>query len=143
MTDTFYTLGIPVNFVVEGTPRPQGSKSFVRGRIVEASKYVGPWRKTVAKEAAEVFPHPTVDPVKVTLTFVFERPKSHMYADGRLKPHCHESHIQRPDVDKLSRAILDALTGIAYVDDSQVVSLDAIKVWGPKAGVKISVTLVA
>ena len=47
----------------------------------------------------------------------------------------------KPDVDKLSRAILDSLTGIAYEDDSQVVKLTAQKVYTYAApGVYITVS---
>ena len=35
----------------------------------------------------------------------------------------------RPDVDKLARALLDALTGVAYEDDGQVVALTVRKVY--------------
>lgn len=38
--------------------------------------------------------------------------------------------VTRPDVDKWARAALDALTGMAYVDDSQVVELTIGKVYG-------------
>jgi len=33
----------------------------------------------------------------------------------------------RPDIDKLSRAVLDALTGIVFSDDAQVADLQAHK----------------
>ena len=33
-----------------------------------------------------------------------------------------------PDIDKLCRAVLDALTGVMYADDRQVVALSARKV---------------
>jgi crossover junction endodeoxyribonuclease RusA len=33
----------------------------------------------------------------------------------------------QPDLDKLCRAVLDALTGIAYLDDKQVVRIDATR----------------
>jgi crossover junction endodeoxyribonuclease RusA len=35
----------------------------------------------------------------------------------------------RPDIDKLARAVLDALTGVAFRDDSQVAKLDLLKLW--------------
>ena len=38
---------------------------------------------------------------------------------------------KRPDLDKLVRGVLDALTGVCYRDDSQVVTLTAQKVWEP------------
>jgi crossover junction endodeoxyribonuclease RusA len=37
--------------------------------------------------------------------------------------------VHRPDLDKLVRAVLDALTGSIIIDDSQVVSLVATKEW--------------
>ncbi|WP_257898915.1 RusA family crossover junction endodeoxyribonuclease [Rhodococcus qingshengii] len=35
--------------------------------------------------------------------------------------------VKRPDIDKISRAILDAITGVLIADDSQVVDLHATK----------------
>jgi len=34
-----------------------------------------------------------------------------------------------PDLDKLIRGVLDALTKVCYLDDSQVVNIEAEKVW--------------
>jgi Holliday junction resolvase RusA-like endonuclease len=42
-----------------------------------------------------------------------------------------------PDLDKLIRAVLDGLTAIAYVDDSQVVEIYAKKIYGLVPGVQI------
>ena len=39
----------------------------------------------------------------------------------------------KPDVDKLARAALDALTGVLWADDSQVVSLHAQKEYAGEA----------
>jgi hypothetical protein len=36
-------------------------------------------------------------------------------------------HVVKPDLDKLVRAVGDALTGILYRDDAQIVSLNASK----------------
>ena len=46
-----------------------------------------------------------------------------------------------PDIDKFCRTVLDALTGIIYKDDAQVVSLDATKEYAPNGleGVEITV----
>lgn len=54
--------------------------------------------------------------------------------------------IQRPDIDKLCRAVLDGLTGVVFKDDSQVVSLYALKeraLPGESTGAKISVGVAA
>ena len=45
-----------------------------------------------------------------------------------------------PDLDKLVRAVLDALTGICYLDDSQVTDIRASKVYGSSTGVEIRLT---
>lgn len=128
-------------FFVSGIPRPQGSKSFVRGRVIEASRYVHQWREDIASLALDAYSaEPTETPVSVTLQFTFARPKSHCYASGDLKPSAKSEHLQRPDVDKLSRAVLDALTGILYQDDSQVISLLATKQWGEVNGVRVTVS---
>lgn len=38
--------------------------------------------------------------------------------------------LRRPDIDNVTKAILDALNGLAYKDDNQVVMLYAEKIYG-------------
>jgi Holliday junction resolvase RusA-like endonuclease len=45
----------------------------------------------------------------------------------------------KPDADKLLRAIFDALTGVAYADDSQVVDVTLTKIYGPVERVTVTV----
>lgn len=61
--------------------------------------------------------------VAVEMTFSFVRPKS---VSERKRPYM----TVKPDLDKLVRAVLDALTHHAYDDDSQVVQLKVCKVYG-------------
>lgn len=123
-----------ISFFVEGVPAPQGSKDHVgNGRMVESSKRLKPWRATVRAAARAAWEgEPYAGPVSVDVTFRFLRPKSH-YGTGRnaaiLKGSAPSHHAYRPDVDKLARAILDALTGVAWSDDSQVVAVHACKRW--------------
>ena len=56
-------------------------------------------------------------PVSIYLQFNLLKPKS----AKRDHPYV------RPDIDKLSRAVLDALSGVVYADDKQVVKLTASK----------------
>lgn len=55
--------------------------------------------------------------VRLSIAFYLPRPKKHGKR-GVFVPHC-----VKPDLDKLSRAVLDALTGIVYHDDRQVTEL--------------------
>ena len=57
--------------------------------------------------------------VKVRVVFALPRPKSLAKKVS--------AHIKRPDIDKLARAALDALSGVIWRDDSQVVELVASK----------------
>jgi crossover junction endodeoxyribonuclease RusA len=115
---------VTVTVRVDGNPAPQGSKRHVgHGRMVEASKRLRPWRATVAAavKAAVGAQVPFPDgPVIVTLEFVMPRPVS---TPKRSTPPA----VKRPDIDKLCRAILDAITGAAIADDSQVTLMVAHK----------------
>ncbi|WP_307864186.1 RusA family crossover junction endodeoxyribonuclease [Mycolicibacterium fortuitum] len=127
-----------VQFFVPGKAAPQGSKRHVgRGILVESSKEVGPWRERVVLAAHEAMAgRPVIDgAVAVTLSFVLPRPKS---APKSKTPPA----TKRPDLDKLERACLDALTDVVFADDSQVISLLGHKViaeLGQAPGVTIRV----
>lgn len=106
---------------VPGDAAPQGSKRHVGGgRMIESSKAVGPWRERVALAAHRHGYEVLTGPVRVDLEFIRPRPVS---TPKRSTPPA----IKKPDLDKLTRAILDALTGIAYADDAQVTELHSIK----------------
>lgn len=51
--------------------------------------------------------------------------------------------VQKPDLDKLLRALNDGLTGVAFHDDSQVVNIAATKRRaepGEETGVEVNIT---
>lgn len=108
---------------VFGDPAPQGSKTIMRGRLVEASsKKLVPWRKAVQTAAlaylAETGHRPFKEAVKLKVIFYVQRPKS----VKRQFP------TVPADLDKLVRAVGDALTyGEVWGDDSQVIHLDCKK----------------
>jgi crossover junction endodeoxyribonuclease RusA len=122
-----------VAFEVPGVPRPQGSKRAVHhartGKIVllEASSELRAWREDVTMRARMALRRePTIlGPVRLSVRFVLPRPQS----VSRAYP------AVRPDLDKLVRAIGDALTAAGvYRDDSQICSLDAAKVYAARDG---------
>ncbi len=49
----------------------------------------------------------------------------------------------RPDTENLVKTAMDAMNGVVYLDDSQVVSLVAQKRYGHPAGVELEVAEVA
>lgn len=128
-----------LTFDVIGTPVPQGSKVAYGRRIVDANaKTLKPWRATVAAAALEAIPtdwDATTGPYSVAMLFNFPRPKSHYGTRGVLPSRADDSHAQKPDVDKLIRAVLDALTDAGvWRDDAQVCDVLAGKRWTTDGG---------
>jgi crossover junction endodeoxyribonuclease RusA len=115
---------VAVTFDVPGIPAPQGSmKGFARGdRVIMTSdnERLKPWRAVVALSASQAATAPFTGPVSLTLHFRLPVPKS---APKRRRLYA----MRKPDVDKLARGAMDALTGIVFIDDAQVVHLLATK----------------
>ena len=114
-----------IRFTIEGTPRPQGSKRHVgNGIMLESSKYVKGWRAFAKLKATQMCsPKLRIEKpnaVLVTAVFYFDRPKKHFRANGILRDDAPAFHVTRPDAEKLMRALLDAITGVCFHDDSQV-----------------------
>ena len=118
-----------ISFDVEGHPVTQGSMKVINGRVLHSrGEALILWRTMVALAARRAGAFPVPNPVEMTIEFRLARPKT----VKRNLPYV------APDLDKLIRAVLDALTGIAYVDDGQVVSITSSKVYG-EPGVSVSV----
>ena len=58
-------------------------------------------------------------PIQIKITAYYKKAKS----NKMLQP------VLKPDIDNIAKIICDALNGIAYKDDKQIVSLTALKVW--------------
>jgi Holliday junction resolvase RusA-like endonuclease len=116
----------PIAFDVAGPPAVKGSTfSFLdrRGRLVtkQDSKNGKAWAANVAwcARQAGIAIIPKGIGVIVAVEYAFAPPR-------RRVRNC---PCVRPDVDKLARALLDALTGVAYEDDGQVVALTVRKLY--------------
>jgi len=114
---------------VLGVPVPQGSKRVFHGRLVDVNRdKLRDWRAMVGGAVADL--GRIEGPVKVWLIFYMPRPRGH-YGSGRnssvLRPSAPAYPATKPDIDKLVRACLDAMTGMVFRDDSQVVFLNAHK----------------
>jgi len=113
---------------VPGEPAPKGStRAFViGGRAVttNANKNTKPWEAQVAFFVREhigtevMFPKPGA--VRLELLFIMRRPSGEPKRMTR-------DHTRKPDLDKLCRAVIDALTGLVYTDDAQIINLMAFK----------------
>lgn len=121
-----------IRVFVEGIPRPQGSKQqFRRGNrivLVESSKQLPEWRRGLVSALQEhVDNHTPPKPAHVTLTFLLPRPKAHYDTRGHVKERfAHVAHTSRPDLDKLTRAVFDALTIAGIVEDDSHITTTVI-----------------
>ena len=88
------------------------------------------WRSLIAIEAKKAGCKPIEGAIEIKLDFIYQKPKS-------VK---RDLPTVAPDLDKQIRSVLDALTGVAYVDDGQVVGITATKRYGAIPGVIVSVT---
>lgn len=129
-----------------GVPRPQGSKTAFPIRrangstgvaITEGTKSASlkDWRNLIRHVWNNGRPPATLTgPVCISLTFYLPKPKS--AAKSRIYP------TTKPDWDKLARAACDALTKLAYEDDSRIVEAHVYKHYaiGRQPGVEIEIT---
>lgn len=127
-----------LTFRAFGVPVTQGSmNAYRRGdRVVmthSRSRELTAWRADVA-EAAYVaaslggWPMGTTEYLGLSLRFLFRRPASHIGQRVSVRA-SHRAAMPGPDLDKLTRAVLDALTGVLYDDDRRVVVIHARKCW--------------
>lgn len=139
-------MGFPT-IVVPGIPRPSGSKrAFIiagRARIAPDNPEQKQWQRLVTECAVEAWGDLPLmlGPVYLDAKFWFPRPKSHYRANGNLRPDASDYCRTKPDLDKLLRAVGDALTGIVWRDDAQIVLVTASKrytVGHPQAELRIS-----
>ena len=122
-------------------PVPQGSKTVYRGRAVEANPATKEWRETMRKhhlKTSQAVGAPLiVGAFQASLRFVFTEPKSGALFQGTLDP----IHAVKPDLDKLTRAVMDSLTSGGIIeDDARCNRLEAVKEYGENPGVHIHLT---
>lgn len=127
-----------ITLEVFGDPAPQGSKKVVRGRLIEASKKLKPWRAAIEK-ACQPFAEENIylGPVRLEVDFFLPRPPSIKMTKRPLP-------IVPPDLDKLLRAVGDGIgqSGMIWGDDSQVVEIFARKFYADdrEPGATINIT---
>jgi Holliday junction resolvase RusA-like endonuclease len=120
-----------IQFWVPGIPQPGGSKkgfvnpSTKRVVIVDDAKRNKEWRSVVAMAAREAYQGVPLDcPLSVRVCFYLPRPRGHYRTGknaGQLLASAPAFPTKKPDSTKLWRSTEDALSGILWRDDSQVV----------------------
>jgi len=139
-----------LSFFVPGEPRPEGALAIGRGkqgnlflRHATDRGDLKSWKKSVATVALLAMRRAELRllrevPLLAVLTFVRNRPRYHFSSKGDIKAaYLRELPSTRPDVDKLTRGVLDAMKGVVYHDDGQVTTALGMKRWCETAGCRV------
>ncbi len=129
------TFSVPGDPVPQPRPRVSTAGGFARA-YVPKDHPIHAYRQavTVAARAAGVIQ--ATGPVSIIIDAVFARPKSHMNKGG-VKPKA--PALPRPDVDNISKGVLDALKSVMG-DDTNVGRLLVEKTWGTEGRTTVRIT---
>jgi len=114
------TLRIPGQPVGKGRPRVTRNGTYTPKKTKDYQKLVAAIAERDAKEYM-------IGAIKATIYCYYQIPKSmpkykrKLVEEGKLHP------MVKPDLDNVAKALLDALNGICYKDDSQIVELEISK----------------
>jgi Holliday junction resolvase RusA-like endonuclease len=133
-----------VVFTVEGIPQGKGRPRFRRTpNFVQT--YTDAKTKTYEQKIRDSSTRamgsasPLESPVSVDLYIRIKCPTSF---SKRRQNECFEGRerpTKKPDIDNIIKAYLDAMNGVVYLDDTQVVRVSAKKVYSMVAGVDVCI----
>lgn len=120
-----------IKFTIPGVPkakaRPRTTKTghtYTPKKTVEYEN----WVKLCYIDAKNKHNFKTLtEPIRAEIRCYFPIPKSYAKAKKEMAKNGDLKHTKRPDVDNLSKSVLDALNGLAYEDDKQVYDLRIVK----------------
>lgn len=119
-------------FTVPGEPKGKGRVRVTRTGHAYTPKNTEIYENLVRHSFVNRYPDfvPIEGELTAVITAVYSVPKSvsnkrrQMMLDKVIRP------TKKPDVDNITKSILDSLNGIAYKDDSQVTGLEVMKEYG-------------
>jgi Holliday junction resolvase RusA-like endonuclease len=126
-----------IKFFVHGIPKPKARARTVRNKKTGNVHSFTPdttatWEQSVLVQALEHKPdQPWNEPLGVGLIFNLIRPTS--ISKKRKWPSV------KPDLDNLSKSVLDALNGVYYTDDSRICEMVIRKRYSQTPGVEVTI----
>ena len=133
---------IKLNFEI----KPMAKQSFRTTR--SGQKYLDPsvikYRKAIRNMAILQMQKQKAEKIEgavnMNIIYAFRRPQSlskkerNEIDNGKIVP-----KTTKPDIDNLTKAILDALNGIVWKDDAQVAQINIQKIWSAKDQIEIEI----
>jgi Holliday junction resolvase RusA-like endonuclease len=138
------TMTFMLTFTVEGDPHGKG-----RPRFRSTGKFVQTYTDSKTKSYEEKVrdaakqamgsAEPLETPVSVFCYIRLPVPKSYSKTRREACLNGSERPSKKPDTDNVFKSVSDAMNGIVYKDDCQIVSINAKKVYSAVAGVDVMV----
>lgn len=113
---------------IEGIPVPQHRPRFTRlGHAYDDQKVVkGQYRWQIQSQYKD---QPLTGPLCLEFLFCMPIPKSTSKAIKNDMSNNRFFHMKKPDLDNLIKLIEDTMTGVVYMDDSQIAEIHAKKIY--------------
>lgn len=132
-----------IKFVVYGEPvaqgRPRASRVAGHVRMYDPAKSRS-YKDYVRLVAAEQSPEKLLEGPLVVLLKVFKPiPRSFSKKKAEQAEGCIVRPVTKPDVDNYVKILCDALNGVIWRDDSQVVELNVGKYYGNKPRIEVEI----
>ena len=135
---------IQIMFTIYGEPVPKGRPRFsTRGKFPVA--YTPEKTKNYESDvgmmakAAMGASEPLEGALEAFIYVTFPVPASYSKKRTEACLSDSEKHIKKPDLDNVVKAVLDGMSDIVFLSDSQITSIHATKVYGEVAKVEVMV----
>jgi len=131
-----------IEIIIDGKPnakeRPYFSTKNGKVRVFTPSR-TSNFENYVKQIASTFFKVPIKGPIDLNIKFLLPRPK---YLVWKKKPMPFMLCDKRPDIDNLTKSVVDGLKGVAFYDDAQISILHVVKGYhsgeeGPKTVIRI------
>lgn len=135
-----------IQFTIPGAPVAKARPRVTRTGHAYTPKKTSDYEKLVQiyakQEMAVQRLNPVVDAVKLTVEAFFPIPSSWTKAKQKKALEGDLEHTSKPDIDNLCKAVQDAMNGIVYKDDSQIVLVVGSKAYASEPRVEVTVETV-
>ena len=131
-------------FEIPGEPHGKGRPRFRRlGNFVSTynDKKTQSYEALVKQSAKEAFGDTDIleTPISLYLYIKLPIPKSYSKKRSEACLNGSEKPIKKPDASNVLKSVEDAMNGVVYKDDSQIVNFHVTKVYSPQSGIDVCV----
>lgn len=128
-----------VKIVIDLPPQSKGRPRFTKSGHAYTPQKTRDYEMAVSTFARNAIKSPLNGEIQLIINYYMPIPKSwreskkQLADDGAIRP------TTKPDIDNLTKAVLDSLNGIAYFDDKQIVDLHCRKFYSDNPRTEIQV----